>query len=181
MCRSTRADRRLAGLLALALGAGGLVGCAKPEPIASLQAPQPRFDVERFFSGRTEGEASLKIIWRDPVPVRVHGQGEVLVDGTLILDQLVERAGKPPQRRRWRIRPEGAPGRYAGLLTDATDRVEGMVEGNQLRLSYPMKDGLRVTQYLYMQPGGRTVRNRMTITKLGLKVGELDETIRKLD
>lgn len=181
MCRSRRADRRLAGLLAIALGAGGLAGCGKVEPVAALQAPQPRFDVERFFSGRTEGSGTLDIIWRDPVSVRVRGQGQVLVDGTLVLDQVVERPDKPPQRRRWRIRPEGGPGRYAGLLTDATDRVEGVVEGNQLRLSYPMKDGLRVTQFLYMQPDGRTVRNRMTITKLGLKVAELDETIRKLD
>lgn len=165
----------------LLVGASVLAGCAKVEPVAALRAPQPRFDIERFFTGRTEGEATLKVVWRDPVPVRVHGQGRLLVDGTLVLDQIVERAGKQPQRRQWRIRPTGAAGRYSGLLTDATDLVEGVVKGNELRLSYPMKDGLRATQYLYLQSDGRTARNRMTITKLGIKVAELDETIRKVD
>jgi hypothetical protein len=180
MCRSASADRRRAAL-ALFAGASALAGCAKVEPVAALQAPQPRFQVERFFSGRTAGEATLKIIWRDPVAVRVQGEGQVLADGTLVLNQLVERAGKAPQRRQWRIRPAGAPGRYSGYLSDATDLVRGAVEGNQLRLRYSMKDGLTVTQYLYLQPDGRSARNVMTITKLGVKVARLDETIRKLD
>jgi hypothetical protein len=170
-----------AGMLALLAGAGMLGGCGAVGPVPGLARPEPRFDVQGFFTGRTEGDASLKVLWRQPQAVRVHGTGTLLVDGTLILDQVVERAGKPPARRQWRIRPTAKPGRYTGLLSDATDTVEGVVEGNQLRLRFPMKDGLHATQYLYMQPDGRTVRNRMTIRKLGLTVAVLDETIRKVD
>jgi hypothetical protein len=36
-------------------------------------------------------------------------------------------------------------------------------------------------QWIYLQPGGRTALNRMRLTKLGITVGRLDETIRKLD
>lgn len=170
-----------AGMLALLAGAGMLGGCGAVGPVPELARPEPRFDVAGFFTGRTEGDGSLKILWRQPQRVRVEGSGQVLADGTLVLDQVVARAGKPPARRQWRIRPAGPPGHFTGLLSDATDTVEGVVEGNQLRLHFPMKGGLDATQYLYLQPDGRTVRNRMTIRKLGLTVAVLDETIRKTD
>lgn len=171
-----------AGTLALLLGAGGVLGgCGSVKPVPELAAAQPPFAVEQFFAGETQGDGTLKILWKQPVAVRVRGTGKVLPDGTLILTQQVQQGDKPARTRQWRIRPTGVPGQYSGMLSDATDLVEGVVEGNQLRLTFPMKDGLRATQYLYMQPGGRTVRNRMTIRKLGLTVATLDETIRKLD
>lgn len=98
----------------------------------------------------------------------------------MVLDQIVTQQGKKPERREWRIR-EVSPGRYAGSLSDATGPVEGDVTGNCLHLSYPMKSGLKIEQRIYLQPGGRTALNRMTIRKLGVTVGHLAETIRKLD
>lgn len=148
--------------------------------MAALAAPAPAFDVAAFFSGRTAGEGTLDVVFKDPVPVRVEGRGRMLVDGTLVLDQIVARGEKPPQRREWRIR-QVAPGRWQGYLSDATDLVQAETEGNQLRIRYPMSEGLWATQYLYLQPDGRTALNRMSITKLGVKVGALEETIRKLD
>lgn len=155
-------------------------GCVGVPPHAGLAAAQPVFAPATFFAGRTEGRARLEVMFGSPRPVHIAGDGRVERDGTLVLDQAVTQAGKPPKRREWRIR-ETAPGRYAGTLTDASGPVSGTVTGNCLRLRYPMKGGLNAEQWLYLQPGGRTALNRMSITKFGIPVARLEETITKRD
>lgn len=146
-------------------------------PPADLAAPQPVFHPDIFFAGRTEGHAQLKQLFHSTKPVHVVGDGRI-EHGVLILDQTVMQEGKKPERREWRIR-ETAPGRYAGTLSDATGPVVGDVNGNCLHLAYPMKGGLKVEQRIYLQPGGRTALNRMKITKFGVTVASLAETISK--
>ena len=162
------------------LGATLLTACSA-KPIGSeLAAPEPVFDVKAFFLGRTEGKASLKIVFKAPAAIHVQGQGHIDADGALILDQVINRAEHKPERRQWRFRQISA-NRFSGTLTGATGPVVGEVTGNTLHLGYSMKGGLRVEQWLYLQPGGRTALNRMQIHKFGLPVGHLEETIRKLD
>jgi hypothetical protein len=55
------------------------------------------------------------------------------------------------------------------------------VAGPRATIRYRMKSGLAVAQQLALQPGGRTLLNRLTVTKFGIRVATLDETIRKLD
>jgi hypothetical protein len=173
MFRSTGAKAALLGLVALA-------GCSASQPGEELARPQPTFDVAAFFAGRTHGDATLKIMFKDPEPVRVEGLGRAGADGALILDQVVTRGTRPPEKRQWRFRALGA-NRYAGTLTDATGPVAADVQGNMLHLRYRMKDGVTAEQWIYLQPGGRAALNRMRLTKFGMTVGRLDETIRKLD
>lgn len=146
---------------------------------ADLAAPQPVFDPDTFFAGRTEGHAELKELFHSAKPVHVVGAGHV-DHGTLVLDQTVMRQGKKPEQREWRIH-QTSPGHYAGTLSDATGPVSGDVTGNCLHLAYPIKGGLAVDQRIYLQRGGRTALNRMKITKFGITVASLDETITKLD
>lgn len=148
-------------------------------PDTDLAAPKPVFDPAIFFTGRTEGHARLKQLFHSAKPVHVIGNGRV-ERGTLILDQMVTQQGKKPERRQWRIR-EISPGRYAGTLSDATGPVAGDVSGNCLHLAYPMKGGLKVEQRIYLQPGGRTALNRMKISKLGVTVASIAETISRID
>jgi hypothetical protein len=155
-----------------------VAGCVGVPPHADLAAPQPVFVPAAFFAGRTEGHARLKVIFGSTRPVHVVGEGQVMRDGTLVLDQVVSQADKPPKRREWRIR-ETAPGHYSGTLTDASGPVVGEVTGNCLHLTYPMKGGVKAEQWIYLQPGGATALNRMSITKFGVPVARLEETIRK--
>lgn len=155
-----------------------LAACIGMPRHAGLARAQPVFVPAAFFAGRTEGHARLKVILSAPRPVAVVGDGHIERDGTLVLDQVVRQAGKPPKRREWHIR-ETAPGRYVGTLTDASGPVRGTVTGNCLHLRYPMKGGLEAEQWLYLQPGGKTALNRMAITKLGIPVARLEETITK--
>jgi hypothetical protein len=134
-----------------------------------------------FFTGRTEGEGTLSVAMQErPVTVRVRGIGRVDPDGTLVLDQRVREGSKPVKERQWRIR-QIAPGRYAGTLSDADGPVSGELVGERLHLRFKMKGGLTADQWLALDPGGNSVRNVMTVRKLGVRVATLDETIRRRD
>ncbi len=149
---------------------------------SSAQAPGAgrSFDVIRFFEGRTEGQARLKVIFRSPKTVRVQSRGRVEPGGQLVLVQDIAEEGKPRRTREWRMR-EVSPGRFTGTLTDAGGAVAGEVRGNLFHVRYPMQNGLHAEQWLTLQPDGKTVLNRMHVTKLKLRVATLEETIRKLD
>jgi hypothetical protein len=156
-------------------------GCVSAPPSAELAAPSPRFDAFRFFAGRTQGEGEVRAIFSRKNALRVEGDGRLQADGTLILDQLIERGGAKPERRQWRIR-EAAPGRYRGTLSSATGPVVGRTDGNVLKLRYRLKQGgLEVRQRLTLEPGGRIAINRLTLRKFGLPVATVEETIRKVD
>lgn len=97
----------------------------------------------------------------------------------MVLDQTVKQAGEPLEHRQWRIR-EVSAGRYAGTLTDATGPVRGETDGSRLHLHFTMKHGLIANQWLDLAADGQSAHNRMVISKLGLVVARLDETIRRV-
>lgn len=147
-----------------------------------LTAGQPVFATDftpqRFFSGRTEGSGKLKILFARTRVVKVHGRGQVMTDGTLVLDQRVEIEGDAPADRTWRIRPVG-DGRYEGTLSDASGPVHGDVRGRRLHLVFPMKGGFVAEQWLDLLPSGNVALNHMVVRKWGLPVATLEETINK--
>jgi hypothetical protein len=150
-----------------------------PAQDRAAAAAASRFDPIAFFTGRTQGTGRLRPILSPGRAIDVQGEGRVDRDGTLILRQTVEERGKDPRRREWRIR-EVAPGRYAGTLSDAAGPVAGELVEGRLRLRYRMKGGLNVVQRIEAAPDGRSARNRMTISRLGVPVARLDETIRRI-
>lgn len=156
-----------------------LIGAFIASPLAvSAQPAPPLFEPLRFFEGRTEGEGRVKVAFKSPYGVRVHGRGKIEADGVLSLHQIVEEEGKPRRERSWRIR-ETAPGRYAGTLSDATGPVKLEVVDNRFHIKFRMKGGLGVEQWLTAAPGGGSVHNSMVIRKFGIRVATLEETIRK--
>jgi len=164
--------RRFAVFAALPLAA-----CV-PVPTLPPVAPQPRFDAIAFFTGTTVGTGKLRIVFHHGGATLVHGSGSVAADGTLVLVQRIEQSDKAPRTRTWRIR-ETAPGRYSGTLSDATGLVSGESDGNRLHLRFRMKSGPAVQQWLTLAPDGRSARNIMTVSKLGLTVAVLDEEIQR--
>lgn len=142
--------------------------------------PPPRFDPLVVFAGRTEGAGDMRIVLHRTRHVRVHGRGVVQGDGSIVLEQEVEGAGKTPTKRTWRLR-RTAPGRYTGTLSDARGAVDAEAEGDGLRLRYVTKGGFRVEQRMTLAPGGRSVRNHLVARRMGLVVARLDETIRRVD
>lgn len=166
-----------------------LPACATVPRLAAV-APTPCFVAETFFAGRTEGVGTLRIAFRRPVTVIVHGHGAVAPDGAIVLDQTVLEGRKPAATRQWRITvgritagritPSG-PERYTGSLSDAVGPVTGTVTGNRLHLVFAMKGGLHADQRLDLAADGASAHNVMIITKLGMTVATLDETIRRVE
>ena len=155
-----------------------LSGCGGP---AELPAdPDARLDPIVFFTGRSEGEASLDTLFASPVAVAVVSVGRGDGRGGLILDQTIREGDKPARDRRWVMR-RGAGGRYDGTLTDAEGPVDVAVAGPRATIHYRMKNGFDVEQQLALQRDRRTVLNRLEVSKYGVRVAHLDEIIRKLD
>ncbi len=153
--------------------------CVPSGHLAREQAPAPAFDPLAFFAGHTEGRGKLDVVLSGRKPTLVEGHGVVEPDGSIDLDQVVRRGDKPATRRTWHLYKTG-PGRYAGTLSDASGPVAGEVAGNRLHLSFAMKGGLHAEQFLYLRPGGQVAQNRMIVSKLGIPVASLDETITRL-
>ncbi len=141
----------------------------------------PVFSPSAFFTGHTVGEGALKVLLAGTSHTHVEGTGHVEPDGTLVLQQQIERDGKPFQTRTWRLQQVGDAQHYTGTLTTAEGPVTGEVNANELHLRFTADGGLDTEQWLYLQPGGRVAINRMVVRKFGLPVAALEETIRKED
>ncbi len=147
---------------------------------APAPAPAQTLDPLAFFTGKTRGEGSLKILLRAQVPIRVETVGRPDGRGGMTLDQIVYEGAKPARERRWVLRPTSAT-TMVGTVTDTPGEIRGRLSGKKLFLNYTMKGGLRTSQVLTLQPGGRTMVNHITIRRLGVVVARVEETIRKLD
>lgn len=167
-----------AAALAFALTASAaLSGCAG-NAFRSDASAESEFRPDVFFAGETVGTGTLKVVGRERVETYVEGTGRVLPDGSVRLSQRVTTGGKVPKTRRWLLVPAG-DGRWTGTLSDATGPVEAQVRGNLFHLRYPGK-GLAIEQWLYLEPGGRTVKNTLVARRMGATVAKLEETIRKV-
>lgn len=133
-----------------------------------------------FFAGRSQGIATLDKLVGDDVAVRVASTGRSDGRGGLILDQRIREGDKKTRQRRWIMRPAGL-GRYSGSLTDAVGPVDIRVDGPRAFIAYTMKNRMRVDQQLALQADGRTIRNRLTVSRFGIRLATLDEIIRKAD
>jgi hypothetical protein len=147
---------------------------------ASAPAAPPSFDPLAFFTGPSRGEGSLKVMAKPRVPIRVESHGTPDGKGGIVLEQTIRQGDKPARQRRW-VLHRTSPTTMSGTITDNPGPVKGRMDGNRLLLSYAMKGGLKVQQVLTMQPGGRSIVNRMTVRKFGLPVAHVDEVITKLD
>lgn len=140
----------------------------------------PALDMIAFFTGKTQGEGELRVLLEAPKRITVDSVGRTDRKGGLILDQVIREEGKAARSRRWVMR-RTAPGRFTGSLTDAVGPVSVTVAGSEADIRYKTKDGLSVAQTLQLQPGGRTIANRMAVKKFGVRVARLEEAIRKVD
>ena len=144
-----------------------------------LAQAAPGTALERFFVGRTEGSGTVHVILsgRHGVSDRATGRME---GGTLVLDQIVREEGKPARRRVWRLTRSGGNA-ISGTISDARGPVTGEIGGNTLHLRYRLTEGPSVEQWIALQPGGRTARNRMSFRRFGMNVATVETTIRRVD
>lgn len=148
---------------------------------ATATSAEPRkLDMLSFFTGKTHAENVLKIVLKRPAKLIVDSVGGKGDRGDFVLIDTVREEGKPVRTRKWVMRPAG-PNRFTGALSDAVGPVDVTVSGNEARIRYTMKGGLKVEQRLELQGDGKSLSNKVIVRKLGLKFARVEGTIRKLD
>lgn len=150
-------------------------GCAGNAPLPAAQGSA--FDPIAFFEGHTHGEGELRKLFHEPVHVSVDSIGRI-AGRDLVLDQTIRESGRPARTRRWTIR-RVRPNSYTGALTEAVGPVAAKVSGPRATISYSMQHGLTVRQQLAEEKDGTSVLNRLTVSKLGVQIATLNETIRR--
>ena len=140
---------------------------------------QAAFNPVEFFRGRSDGQGTLKVIFRSPERIQTDNVGRSEKDGSLVLEQVIHEPGKAPRTRYWRLR-ETAPGRFEGTLTDAASPVRVDVAKDGIRIRYTAQNHLNFDQLL--TPVGATeIHDQIRVKRFGITVAHFDETIRKLD
>src|SRR4051812_20807180 len=164
--------RYLSVVLAPLLLAVATPGLERP-PSASRQ-------IASFFEGRTESRGELRRMFSKMHIMTSISIGRIEPDGTLVLEQTVEETDTAPVKRVWRLR-ESRPGHCTGTVSDGVGPVRGEFTANQLHLTFELKGGFMVEQWLALSPDGRSASNRLNIRKFGMQVATLDAVINKLD
>ena len=133
-----------------------------------------------FFTGKTHADNVIKIALHGPHKLIVDSIGGHNKEGEFVLIDTVQEEGKPVRKRTWVMHPVGAD-HFTGSLSDATGPVDVVVRGNSATITYIMTDGHpRITQEIQLQPNG-TLSNHVIAKKFGIKFGQVDGTIRKVD
>lgn len=146
---------------------------------AAAPAAAAELDFVAFFLGRTQGHNEVKIAFRKPVRQVTDSVGRKAANGDLVLHDTIKEDGKPTKTRRWVMRSAG-PNKFTGTMSDAVSPVRVTVSGNKATLRYKVKGGISVEQTLTMRDS-KTVVNHVAAKKLGVRLGRLEGTIRKLD
>lgn len=160
------------------LAAAALLFAAGASPTPA--DPGPKLDMTGFFTGKTHADNVIKIALHGPHKLIVDSIGGHNKEGEFVLIDTVQEEGKPVRKRTWVMHPVGAD-HFTGSLSDATGPVDVVVRGNSATITYIMTDGhLRITQEIQLQPNG-TLSNHVIAKKFGIKFGQVDGTIRKVD
>jgi hypothetical protein len=154
-----------------------LAACLLLTPVSA--SGQEQIDPFKFFEGRTENSAIVKVVLKKPYRTRTVGRGRIEADGSLTMIQTVTNEGKPPQERRWKVRKQG-PGRYTASMSDAVGPVTITRVGNRYRFTFTAKGKLAVEQWLTPLPGGTSAKNTVKVRKMGVVVATTEGVIRKV-
>jgi len=148
--------------------------------LASPAAPKEVADPLRFFSGRTETQGLVKVLFKKPYRSRSLGLGRIEADGSLTLIQHVQDDGKQTHERRWRVRRVG-PGHYTGTMSEASGPVDIQQVGDRYVFRFKMKGNLNAEQWLSPTPDASVARTSTKVRKFGVVVATTEGTVRKLD
>jgi hypothetical protein len=174
--RKIRAALSLAGTLALG-------GCATMHPRDFANSPT-HFDLERYFTGHARSWGVFENLGGAPKKWFIaDNRGQRQADGTLVLTQHFNFSDGTKQMRVWRIRRIDAT-HWDATANDMVGVAHGEAAGNAFYWEYNITVNrenplatVHVRQWIYQPVGTDTVMTRLVVTKLGLKLFEVTESI----
>ena len=167
----------------LLIGAMILVsGCATLTPQDNA-SEKPKLDLATYFNGKVEGwgmvqDRSGKVLRRMVVVLECTWNGN---EG--VLDESFQWSDGKTEKRVWKIRKDGD--RYIGTAGDVVGEARGEASGNALRWNYvlalPVGDSVYnvdMDDWMWMIDD-KTLANRTTMSKFGVRVAEISIFFRK--
>ena len=152
--------------------------------VADFENGRPLLDPTQYFTGRTSSSGVLENRAGAPkerVTTQTVGRW---VDGALLLEQELQ-IGEKKQHRSWRIRKLDAH-YFAATANDMVGTAQGEARGNVFHWSFTLElvpgnilSRVRMTQWMYLQPDGRTLLNHSTIRKFGAVVAQVTEVFQR--
>ncbi|MEO8249043.1 MAG: DUF3833 domain-containing protein [Burkholderiales bacterium] len=169
---------RLLALTATAVAAVALTAACTGPKVTDHTGQKPELDLREYFDGTLDGWGFITDRWgnvkaRFTVVMRGRWDGDQGV-----LDEEFTYASGDTQKRSWQL--ERLPdGRYVGTAKDVIGKAEGLARGNvfawKYTLAFPI-DGktwhIDFDDWLFRMDE-RAVLNKATLSKWGIKVGEM--------
>ncbi len=161
-----------------------LAGCASVPP-EHFAGTRPEFDPIKYFTGHTHSWGVFEN--RAGNPSKSFTTDCVgRTDGDMLrLDQTFVYEDGSRQERHWRIRRVDAH-RYEATANDVVGSGTGEAYGNAFHWEYTvaLKPGnplfnVRLRQWMYLQPDGRTVLNRGSVNSFGFEVAQVAESFQR--
>lgn len=164
-------------LLAAALGAALLAGCASPQ-IADYANESPKLVMDQYFSGKVDAygifrDRSGKVVRRFVVEMDCKWEGN---KGTL--DERFVYSDGTRQQRIWRL-TLGPDGQVTGEADDVVGQARGQVRGNALQWAYTLRlpvDGktydVQFDDWMFLQ-NDQVMLNTAVMSKFGFRLGEV--------
>lgn len=153
--------------------------------VAEFKGGSPEFQPTQFFTGQTSSFGVMENRGGMPkqvVKTQTTGRWE---GNTLRLEQDLTFGESKPQHRSWRIRKLDAH-RYEATANDIVGSVHGEAYGNVFHWSFTLAlspgnplANVRMSQWMYLQPDGKTMVNHSTIRKFGIVVAQVTEQFQK--
>ena len=168
--------------LLVAFAAFALAGCATVD-VADYSSARPVLDLARYFDGTVDGwgmfqDRSGRVVKRFHVRIDAKWEGNA---GTL--DEHFEYSDGTKERRVWKLVRDGD--RYTGTAGDVVGTAQGRASGNALHWQYVLAlpvDGrtwhVDMDDWMFLIDE-TTLLNRTTMSKFGVKVGEVTLAFRK--
>lgn len=165
-----------------ALAAFALAGCASVD-ISDYRAERPLLDLAQYFNGTVDGwgmfqDRSGRVVKRFHVRIDASWDGNA---GTL--DEHFEFSDGTKENRVWKLVKDGD--RYTGTAGDVVGTAHGSAAGNALRWNYVLAltvDGstwhVDMDDWMFLVDE-RTMLNRTTMSKLGVRIGEVTLSFRR--
>ncbi len=159
-----------------------MTGCATVTP-QDYAKETPKLDLATYFNGKVDGwgmvqDRSGKVLRRMVVEIDCKWNGN---EG--VLDESFQWSDGKTEKRVWKIRKVGD--RYIGTAGDVVGEAVGAAAGNTLRWNYVLAlpvDGstyhMNMDDWMWMIDE-KTLANRTTMSKFGVKVAEISIFFRK--
>ena len=170
--------KRLLSLTALALAAALTLGGCASQQIDSYASEKPALDLQQYFNGTLDAfgvftDRSGTVVKRFSVVMVCHWQGD---EGTL--DESFTYSDGSTQKRIWHLTRK-ADGHFVGRADDVVGVALGESRGNALHWNYTLSlpvDGrvyeVQFDDWMYLMTD-RVMLNKATMSKLGIRLGEV--------